>query len=255
MTRDESRTAAVVRDETRRGGDRCTCSAPARVPTTTRDCAADTEGTTGSNSREEYPTSRRRGVGKVHAVVARERAGRRGGVRRLSPAGARACERRRRDRRRRLSPPRRRGTATHRRGDQHQLLAAEVRRSRTPHARGARGVRAKVRGRARGVDDSSRGSSSQRPRGGGRRGLRGAPHAARHAGASREGANERTRELNAAIEEVGEEERGTPVFPWARLFNEQPRGERPTGGVTSGETPVCKSSGGSTAGRRTCPKE
>lgn len=38
-------------------------------------------------------------------------------------------------------------------------------------------------------------------------------------GASRESANERTRELNAAIEEVGKRT-GTPVFPWARLFNE-----------------------------------
>ena len=38
-------------------------------------------------------------------------------------------------------------------------------------------------------------------------------------GASREGANERTREVNAAIEEVGKRT-GTPVFPWARLFNE-----------------------------------
>ena len=38
-------------------------------------------------------------------------------------------------------------------------------------------------------------------------------------GASREAANERTREVNAAIEEVGERT-GTPVFPWARLFNE-----------------------------------
>ena len=38
-------------------------------------------------------------------------------------------------------------------------------------------------------------------------------------GASREAANAQTREVNAAIEEVGKRT-GTPVFPWARLFNE-----------------------------------
>ena len=58
-------------------------------------------------------------------------------------------------------------------------------------------------------------------------------------GASRESANERTRELNAAIEEVGKRT-GTPVFPWARLFNEhleETRLRRVVSPVVG--TPVC----------------